>query len=56
MIGGTLQSIGQVVASATFVNEEVVQLSTIIKIIRIIFIVIVVYVLIDSKCGFLIIN
>ncbi|WP_262396500.1 YeiH family protein [Zongyangia hominis] len=41
MIGGTLQSIGQVVASAKFVNDEVVQIATLFKIIRIIFLVLV---------------
>ncbi len=39
LIGGTLQSIGQVIASAKFVNDEVVELSTVFKIIRIIFLV-----------------
>lgn len=39
MIGGTLQSVGQVIGSATFVNSDVVAMSTIFKIIRIIFIV-----------------
>ena len=39
MIGGTLQSVGQVIGSATFVNADVVAMSTIFKIIRIIFIV-----------------
>lgn len=39
MIGGTLQSIGQVIASAKFVTDEVVELSTVFKIIRIIFLV-----------------
>ena len=39
MIGGTLQSIGQVIASAKFVNEDVVQLATVFKIIRIVFLV-----------------
>ncbi|SFD23364.1 YeiH family protein [Clostridium uliginosum] len=42
MIGGVLQSVGQVIASAKFVNEEVVTVSTIFKIIRIIFLVFVV--------------
>lgn len=39
MIGGTLQSVGQVIGSATFVNSDVVAMSTIFKIVRIIFIV-----------------
>ncbi|AOR24116.1 YeiH family protein [Clostridium taeniosporum] len=42
MIGGTLQSVGQVIASAKFINEDVVTLATIFKIIRIIFLIIVV--------------
>lgn len=42
MIGGTLQSVGQVVASGQFVNEHVVELSAIFKILRIILIVAVV--------------
>lgn len=41
MIGGTLQSIGQCIGSATFVNADVVALATIFKIIRIMFIVLV---------------
>ncbi|AIY81737.1 putative sulfate exporter family transporter [Clostridium botulinum] len=44
MIGGTLQSVGQVIASAKFINEDVVTLATIFKIIRIIFLVVVVIV------------
>ena len=39
LIGGTLQSIGQVIASAVMVNKEVVEFATIFKIVRIIFIV-----------------
>lgn len=39
LIGGTLQSIGQVVASAKFVNEEVVEMAAVFKIIRIIMLV-----------------
>lgn len=42
MIGGVLQSVGQVIASAKFVNEDVVTMATIFKIIRIIFLVFVV--------------
>lgn len=41
MIGGILQSIGQVIASGQLVNFEVTEVSTIFKIIRIIFIVLV---------------
>lgn len=39
LIGGVLQSIGQVIASAKFVNDGVVEMATIFKIIRIIFLV-----------------
>ena len=45
MIGGTLQSVGQVVASGAMVSEHVKDLSTIFKIVRIIFLVVVVFVL-----------
>ena len=45
MIGGTLQSVGQVVASGAMVSEHVKELSTIFKIVRIIFLVVVVFVL-----------
>ncbi len=41
MIGGTLQSIGQVIASAQLVGGPVVETATIFKIIRIVFIVLV---------------
>ncbi|MBP1041074.1 putative sulfate exporter family transporter [Vagococcus sp. BWB3-3] len=41
MIGGTLQSVGQVIASGKMVGEEVTQYGTIFKIIRIILIVVV---------------
>ncbi len=41
LIGGTLQSIGQVIASAKMVSTEVVDMATIFKIIRIIFLVLV---------------
>lgn len=44
MIGGTLQSVGQVVASGAMVNESVKDLSTIFKIVRVIMIVAVVFV------------
>lgn len=43
MIGGTLQSIGQVIASAQLVNTRVVETATIFKIIRIIFIILVAF-------------
>lgn len=39
LIGGTLQSVGQVVASGQFVNAQVVEMAAIFKIIRIIMIV-----------------
>lgn len=42
MIGGVLQSVGQVIASAKFISEDVVTMATIFKIIRIIFLVFVV--------------
>lgn len=42
MIGGVLQSVGQVIGSAKFISEDVVQMATIFKIIRIILIVVVV--------------
>lgn len=45
MIGGTLQSVGQVVASGAMVNEHVKDLSTIFKIVRVILLVVVVFVL-----------
>ena len=45
MIGGILQSVGQVVASSAMVSEAVKDLSTIFKIVRIIFLVVVVFVL-----------
>ena len=45
MIGGTLQSVGQVVASGEMVNEHVKELATIFKIVRIIFLVVVVFAL-----------
>ena len=44
LIGGILQSVGQVVASATMVNNDVKDMSTIFKIVRIIFLVVVVFV------------
>lgn len=42
LIGGILQSVGQVIASAKFVSEDVVTMATIFKIIRIIFLVFIV--------------
>lgn len=45
MIGGILQSVGQVVASGAMVNEHVKDMSMIFKIVRIIFLVVVVFVL-----------
>ena len=39
LIGGTLQSVGQVIGSAKFVSEDVVKLATVFKIIRIILLV-----------------
>ncbi|CAM3213503.1 YeiH family protein [Vagococcus fessus] len=41
MIGGVLQSIGQVIASGKLVNDPVTEMATIFKIIRIIFLVVV---------------
>lgn len=43
MIGGTLQSVGQVVASGEMINEHVKELATIFKIVRIILLVVVVF-------------
>ncbi|MDF2535570.1 MAG: putative rane protein [Bacillales bacterium] len=43
LIGGILQSLGQVVASSSLVNEDVKSLSIIFKIVRIIFLVFVVF-------------
>ena len=42
MIGGILQSVGQVIGSAKFISEDVVQMATVFKIIRIILLVAVV--------------
>lgn len=44
MIGGTLQSVGQVVASGAMVNEGVKDLATIFKIVRVIMLVVVVFI------------
>lgn len=49
LIGGILQSVGQVVASGSMVNEHVKDLSTIFKIVRIIFLVFVVIILGNLK-------
>lgn len=48
-LGGILQSVGQVVASASMVSEEVKELATIFKIVRIIFLVVVVLFLAGVK-------
>lgn len=42
LIGGTVQSVGQVIASATMVNQTTVQFATLFKIMRIIMLVVVV--------------
>lgn len=42
LIGGTVQSVGQVIASATMVNQSTVQYATLFKIMRIIMLVVVV--------------
>ncbi len=44
MIGGILQSVGQVIASGAMVNDYVLELATIFKIVRILFLVLVVYI------------
>lgn len=44
MIGGTLQSVGQVVASGAMVNEATKDLATLFKIVRVILLVVVVFV------------
>ena len=43
-MGGILQSVGQVIGSAKFIGDPVVELATVFKIIRIIFLVVVVLV------------
>lgn len=45
LIGGTLQSVGQVVAAGAIVSEPVKEMATIFKIVRIIFLVVVILVL-----------
>ena len=42
MIGGVLQSVGQVIGSAKFIGEDIVKMATVFKIIRIILLVAVV--------------
>lgn len=49
MLGGILQSVGQVVASASMINEEVKELATIFKIVRIVFLVVLVFILAGIK-------
>ena len=44
LIGGTLQSVGQVIASANMVSPEVVEMATLFKILRIMFLVVVVFI------------
>lgn len=44
LIGGTLQSVGQVVASASMVNQTTVQFATLFKIMRIMMLVVVVFI------------
>lgn len=48
-LGGILQSVGQVVAAGSMVNEEVKDLATIFKIVRIVFLVVVVLALASIK-------
>lgn len=49
MIGGILQSVGQVIASGSLVNEDVKDLATIFKIVRIIFLIVVVLIFANMK-------
>ena len=49
MIGGTLQSVGQVVASGEMVNEHVKEMAMIFKIVRVILLVVVVFTLGHTK-------
>ena len=49
LIGGTLQSVGQVVAAGSIVSDEVKEMATIFKIVRIIFLVVVILVLASIK-------
>ena len=44
-IGGILQSVGQVVGSASMINEEILRYATIFKIVRIVFLVFVILIL-----------
>lgn len=48
-LGGILQSVGQVVAAASMVSEEVKELATIFKIVRIVFLIVVVILLASIK-------
>lgn len=48
-MGGILQSVGQVVASASMVSEQTKELATIFKIVRIVFLVVVVFALAAKK-------
>ncbi|MGL5710716.1 MAG: YeiH family protein, partial [Cetobacterium sp.] len=43
LLGGILQSVGQVIAAGSMVNHKVLELATIFKIVRIVFLVIVVF-------------
>ena len=49
MIGGTLQSVGQVVASGAMVNEATKDLATLFKIVRVILLVVVVFIFGNMK-------
>ncbi|MBP0724992.1 putative sulfate exporter family transporter [Bacillus sp. RG28] len=49
LIGGVLQSVGQVVASGSMVNNDVKQLSTLYKLVRVILLVVVVILLANLK-------
>ncbi|WP_088072890.1 YeiH family protein [Gottfriedia luciferensis] len=49
LIGSTLQSVGQVVASGSLVNDEVKNYATLFKLIRVIFLVVVVFCLSNIK-------
>lgn len=49
LLGGTLQSVGQVVASGSLVNDEVKNYATIFKLVRVILLVVVVLILTNIK-------
>ena len=49
LIGGVLQSVGQVVGSASMINEEILRYATIFKIVRIIFLVFVILIFAKIK-------